>query len=213
MGKQDTRPDNRPERVFAFIDSQNLNVSTQKFGWKMDWQKFRQFLADKYGVSKAFMFIGYIPENESLYEQMHEAGYAVVLKPTFDMTKPRPEDMPVDDTNSSNTTNSTKGKPNENGSPDAKPADKKPVKGNIDAELVLWAMKEMSNYDKAIIVSGDGDFYCLVEYLEAKGRLMHVLTPSSHYSGLYNRYDKYVERLDLFKQELRYRDFRRKKPQ
>ncbi len=192
--------DDRPERVYAFIDSQNLNVSTQKFGWKMDWQKFRQFLADKYGVSKAYMFIGYIPENESLYEQMHEAGYAVVLKPTFDMTKPRPEDVADD-----------KSKTGENGSHDAKPADKKPVKGNIDAELVLWAMKEMSNYDKAIIVSGDGDFFCLVEYLEAKGRLLHLLTPSSHYSGLYNRYDEYVERLDQFKQELRYRDFRRKK--
>jgi len=189
--EEDQRPD-RPERVFAFIDSQNLNVSTQKFGWKMDWQKFRQFLADKYGVSKAFMFIGYIPENESLYEQMHEAGYAVVLKPTFDMTKPRLED------------NDESGKPH-------KPEDKKPVKGNIDAELVLWAMKEMSNYDKAIIVSGDGDFYCLVEYLEQKNRLLHLLTPSSHYSGLYNRYDDYVVRLDQFKRELRYHDFKRKK--
>jgi hypothetical protein len=51
-------PKQRPERVYAFIDSQNLNVSTQKFGWKMDWQKFRKFLADKYGVTKAYMFIG-----------------------------------------------------------------------------------------------------------------------------------------------------------
>jgi len=191
-----SNPDQRPERVFAFIDSQNLNVSTQKFGWKMDWQKFRQFLADKYGVSKAFMFIGYIPENESLYEQMHDAGYAVVLKPTFDMTKPRPEDVEA--------------QPGVEVKP-IKPEDKKPVKGNIDAELVLWAMKEMSNYDKAIIVSGDGDFYCLVEYLEQKGRLLHLLTPSSHYSGLYNRYDDYVVRLDQFKRELRYHDFRRKK--
>lgn len=192
------RPDNRPERVYAFIDSQNLNVSTQKFGWKMDWQKFRKFLTDKYGVTKAFMFIGYIPENESLYEQMHDAGYAVVLKPTFDMTRPRPEDMPEQEEES------RQPKP-------SKPEEKKPVKGNIDAELVLWAMKEMSNYEKAIIVSGDGDFYCLVEYLEEKKRLKHLLTPSGHYSSLYNRYEEYVERLDNYKKELRYHDFRRKK--
>jgi len=196
-----SKEEQRPERVFAFIDSQNLNVSTQKFGWKMDWQKFRQFLADKYGVSKAFMFIGYIPENESLYEQMHDAGYAVVLKPTFDMTKPRPEDLEEADASGAKN----------KGAKNAKPEDKKPVKGNIDAELVLWAMKEMSNYDKAIIVSGDGDFFCLVEYLESKNRLLHLLTPSSHYSGLYNRYDEYVQRLDEFKRELRYHDFRRKK--
>lgn len=197
------RPE-RPERVYAFIDSQNLNVSTQKFGWKMDWQKFRQFLADKYGVSKAYMFIGYIPENESLYEQMHEAGYAVVLKPTFDLTRPRPELLSDE--------------PAEAGKDAVKPErphedreNKKPVKGNIDAELVLWAMKEMSNYEKAIIVSGDGDFYCLVEYLAEKNRLLHLLAPTGHYSSLYNRYEEYVERLDNYKRELRYHDFRKKK--
>src|SRR3981081_3344506 len=84
------KPD-RPPRVYAFIDSQNLNIGTQKFGWKMNWVGFRQFLTDKYGVEKAYMFIGYIPENEDLYEKMHDAGYMVVLKPTFDLTRPQPE--------------------------------------------------------------------------------------------------------------------------
>ena len=39
------------------------------------------------------------------------------------------------------------------------------TKGNCDAKLVLHAMIEYPNYDKAIIVTGDGDFYCLVQYL------------------------------------------------
>jgi len=216
-----SKPDERPERIYAFIDSQNLNVSVQKFGWKIDWQKFRQFLTDKYGVTKAFMFIGYIPENESLYEQMHDAGYAVVLKPTFDMTRPRPEMMgdeaaagkPGAETWSKDPATSRTGTATvagASGKPD-KPEEKKPVKGNVDAELVLWAMKEMSNYEKAIIVSGDGDFYSLVEYLEEKGRLKNVLAPTAHYSSLYNRYEEYVVRLDSFKRELRYHDFRKKK--
>ncbi len=202
---------NTEQRVYAFIDSQNLNVSTQKFGWKMDWQKFRKFLAEKYGVTKAYMFIGYIPENESLYEQMHEAGYAVVLKPTFDMTRPRPELASEESVAPGKETVNglANGSQHKHDKPDEK--EKKPVKGNIDAELVLWAMKEMSNYDKAIIVSGDGDYYCLVEYLEQKDRLLHLLTPSAHYSSLYNRYDEYVQRLDEFKKDLRYHDFRRKK--
>jgi len=204
----DKKPESRPPRVYAFIDSQNLNVSTQKFGWKMDWQKFRKFLADKYGVTKAYMFIGYIPENESLYEQMHDAGYAVVLKPTFDMTRPRLDAPPE-----ASTETGEEARPNGHAgrSSHGRPEDKKPVKGNIDAELVLWAMKEMSNYDQAIIVSGDGDFYCLVEYLEEKNRLLHLLTPSGHYSSLYNRYEEYVERLDNYKKELRYHDFKKRK--
>ncbi len=186
-------------RVFAFIDSQNLNVGTQKSGWKMDWRKFRKFLADEYGVNKAFMFIGYMPENEDLYEQMHQAGYAVVLKPTFDLTRPQPEMVEV---------------MNE-GQTGPKPPDheERKIKGNIDAELVLWAMKEMSNYEKAIIVSGDGDFYCLVEYLDQKGRLLNLFAPSQHYSSLYNRYEKYVVRLDQFRRQLAYHDFKRRSKQ
>lgn len=38
------------------------------------------------------------------------------------------------------------------------------VKGNCDAELVLHAMIQLNNFDKAVIASGDGDFYCLIEY-------------------------------------------------
>src|ERR1700761_1488205 len=71
--------------AYAFIDSQNLNLGTQRVGWKLDWRKFRQYLKDKHGVTKAYMFIGYMSENESLYEYMHELGYLVVLKPTVDV--------------------------------------------------------------------------------------------------------------------------------
>lgn len=173
--------------VYAFIDSQNLNIGVQKFGWKMDWQKFRKWLGDEFGVSKAFMFIGYVPEFEAMYEQLHEAGYMIVLKPTYDMTKPLPD-------------------PNSESHDKDREEEKKPVKGNIDADLVLWAMKEISNYDKAILVSGDGDFYSLVEYLDSKKRLGKILTPSFQYSQLYNQYEDYIVRLDAYKRELRYRD-------
>jgi uncharacterized LabA/DUF88 family protein len=169
---------------YAFIDSQNLNVSVQKYGWKMDWKKFRQFLADKYGVSKAYMFIGYVPEYEDIYEKMHQAGYAVVLKPTFDMSRPQPEE-----------------KTHANG-------EEKKVKGNVDADMVLWAMKEMPNYQQAVIVSGDGDFFGLVEYLEQQSRLMKILTPTGQYSSLYRQYEKYIDRLDQHRRELAYRDRR-----
>ena len=53
------------------------------------------------------------------------------------------------------------------------------VKGNVDAELVLHAMIEWSNYDKAVIVTGDGDFYCLVDYLHKKKKLLRLLAPNA----------------------------------
>lgn len=166
--------------VYAFIDSQNLNVSVQKYGWKMNWKKFRQFLEDKYGVTKAYMFIGYVPEHEDIYEKMHQAGYAVVLKPTFDMSRPRQEEQ--------------------NGKSD------KPVKGNIDADMVLWAMKEIPNYEKAILVSGDGDFFGLVEYLVQQDKLLKILTPTGQYSSLFHQFESYIERIDNHRRQLAYHD-------
>lgn len=166
----------------------------------MDWRKFRQYLKDTYNVSHAYMFIGYVPEFEAMYQQLHELGFLIVLKPTYDMTRPREEDMPT-----------KKPDVKADQKSDEKQDEKKPTKGNIDADLVLWAMKELPNYEKALIVSGDGDFYGLVEYLAEQKKLLKLLAPSGHFSRLYNTHIDYVERLDTQRQLLQYHDRRRKK--
>jgi uncharacterized LabA/DUF88 family protein len=172
---------------YAFIDNQNLNLGVQKLGWKMDWRKLRQLLTDKYSVEKAFMFIGHMPEHEEMYHKMHDLGYLVVLKPTFDMTRIH------------------KVEANKIVGDEAVIEEKKPVKGNVDAELVLWAVKEMNNYNKAVIVSGDGDFYSLVEYLVSEDKLLNLLAPNAHYSNLYNAFERYIDRLDRQRTKLAYR--------
>jgi uncharacterized LabA/DUF88 family protein len=53
------------------------------------------------------------------------------------------------------------------------------IKGNIDADLVLQAMIDFKNYDKAIIISSDGDFYSLVKYLYNKNKLEAMISPYS----------------------------------
>jgi uncharacterized LabA/DUF88 family protein len=172
---------------YAFIDSQNLNLGTQRMGWKVDWRKFREYLRKTYHVSHAYMFIGYMSENEQLYEYMHELGYLVVLKPTVDVT-PAP------------------GNDNKQDKDKEKPA----VKGNVDADLVLYAMKEIPNYDKAVIVSGDGDFLGLVEYLKERGKLADILTPNWQYSSLFKPYESSIVRLDQLRRQLSYHDRKKK---
>lgn len=171
---------------YAFIDSQNLNLGTQKMGWKMDWKKFREWLKTEYNVEKAFMFIGYMPDYEKLYDQLHSQGFLVVLKPTLEMF--HTEDTPEEKSE----------------------REKVAVKGNIDADLVLHVMKEFRHYDKAIIVSGDGDFYSLIELLDSRNKLLHLMTPNWQYSSLLKPYEKYIIRLDEKKHELRYPDFKRR---
>jgi uncharacterized LabA/DUF88 family protein len=125
---------------YAFIDSQNLNLGIQKLGWKLDYRKFRVYLAEKYHVSKAYMFIGFSPLNQALYDRLQEAGFVLKFKPTI---------------------------PDGNGK----------IKGNVDADLVLLAALETDEYDRAVIVSSDGDFYSLVQYLYSANKLETVLSP------------------------------------
>lgn len=59
------------------------------------------------------------------------------------------------------------------------------IKGNVDAELVLHTMIQVSNFNKAIVVSGDGDFYCLAEYLLKENKLEKIIVPDENkYSAL-----------------------------
>lgn len=196
------QPSNRkPLANYAFIDSQNLNLGTQKMGWKMDWKKFRDWLRDNYNVEKAFMFIGYMPDFESLYDQLHAQGYLVVLKPTLEMFNTEESEAARAKAES------------ERLKSDDKAEEKHKPKGNVDTDLVLHVMKEWKNYDKAIIVSGDGDFYTLIEHLDQQGKLLHLLTPNWQYSSLLKPFEKYIIRLDQKRNELRYHDYRNKRRQ
>ena len=131
---------NKQKNNFAFIDSQNLNLGVQSLEWKLDYRKFRAYLKEKYKVSTAYLFIGYIPANQDLYSSLQEAGYVLIFKPTL---------------------------PDKDGK----------VKGNVDADLVLQVMVDYEKYDKAIIVTSDGDFYSLVKYLYKNNKLKYVISP------------------------------------
>jgi|SRR5436190_1209875 len=66
-------------------------------------------------------------------------------------------------------------------------------KGNVDAELVLHSSAiEFPNYDRAVIVSGDGDFYCLHEYLNKSKKLYKIIIPNrKSESSLLNKFQVY----------------------
>lgn len=126
---------------YAFIDSQNLHLGVKELGWKLDYKKFRVYLRDKYGAQKAYLFIGFLPQNQDMYTSLQEQGYVLIFKQVM------------------------------------KDGDGKP-KGNVDADLVLQAMVDIGEYEKAVIVTSDGDFGSLVNYLYGKEKLETVLSPN-----------------------------------
>ena len=65
---------------YAFIDSQNLNLGVKSLGWNLDYNRFRIYLKEKYKVEIAYLFIGYIPQNQDLYDSLQKAGYVLKFK-------------------------------------------------------------------------------------------------------------------------------------
>ena len=72
---------------YAFIDSQNVNLAIRDQGWVLNWARFRRYLKDKCFVEKAFSFIGYVSDNEGLYQSLQEAGFILIFKPTLEVKK------------------------------------------------------------------------------------------------------------------------------
>lgn len=139
---------------YCFVDGQNLHLWTTTDGWILDPFKLRVYLKDKYHVSKAYYFLGYVKdENNALYTRLQEAGFIVVFKKQMvDMTSNK--------------------------------------KWNIDSDMIFYVMEKLieegETFDKVVLISGDGDFKILLEYLIKKNRLEKILFPNKKFtSSLY----------------------------
>lgn len=74
------------------------------------------------------------------------------------------------------------------------------MKGNVDAELVLYAAAiEYRNYKQAVIITSDGDFACLMRFLQERRKLAHIITPTKRYSKLLKPFQDKILPLDAFK--------------
>ena len=53
------------------------------------------------------------------------------------------------------------------------------IKGNCDTDLVLKTVSDfyIKSFDKCILITGDGDFGCLVEFLKEKKSIEQVIAP------------------------------------
>jgi len=78
-------------------------------------------------------------------------------------------------------------------------------KGNVDSDIIFHIMKRLykrENFHKVILVSGDGDYKLLVDFLIEENRFEKMLFPdrkyrSSLYKELSNKYFAYLDDMDV----------------
>ena len=78
-------------------------------------------------------------------------------------------------------------------------------KGNVDADIIFSIMKRLylkEKFDKVVLVSGDGDYKMLVDFLIEQGKFEKILFPnrryrSSLYKSLLNYHFVYLDDVDV----------------
>lgn len=160
---------------FAFVDTQNVNLSIRGQWWRLDWKKFRIYLSEKYFVSNVYLFIWYLQKNKDMYDALQSYWYTLVFKEVLELKSGE-------------------------------------VKWNVDAELVLQSMIDYPKYGKALVVTWDWDFSCLIKYLYEQNKLEKLLVPNSKkYSKFLRKAGK--DRMDFMtnlREKLKYRGPKRK---
>jgi uncharacterized LabA/DUF88 family protein len=153
----------------AFIDGQNLHLGTKESGWAIDHARFRTYLSEKYAITEAYYFLGFISEEEQdLYDKLQKVGFILSFREHSSALR---------------------------GS----------KKGNVDSDIIFALMRKLAEnepFGKAFIISGDGDYKKMVDYLVKKSKFGKILFPnkqfaSSLYKSLGSEFYDYLENADV----------------
>ncbi len=141
---------------YAFIDGINLHLTYEYLDWKMDYRKLRMYLREKHNITTAYYFIGFIEENNNIYKDLEAYGYTLKFREVSEFKTDSvicPHCQGIVE------------------------PEKIKTKCDCDADLVLQAMDDFNEYDKAILISSDGDFDNLVKKLLHTNKMKLVLAP------------------------------------
>lgn len=175
-------------KTVAFIDAANLFYGgTKSLGWKIDYKKLLGYLKEKYGVKKAYYFAGV---------EIHDFHFDYLKYDTVPLDKL---------VKHLKTSIKSKGKRMDDAKlilidrhmqrirfylnlekfgynlrlkqvklyylPDG--TTKK--KANCDVDMAFYLMKEKDNFDRVVILSGDGDFLPVLKYLKKEKKEVIIL--------------------------------------
>lgn len=140
----------------AFIDGINLHLTYKNLDWKLDYRKLRRYLENRHNIEVAYYFLGFVEGNKKIYDDLEAYGYKLKFREISKKTI------------------------GEEGCPYCGKCiepERIKIKCDCDADLTLQVIDEIKNYDKAIIITSDGDFDNLIRKLINLNKLKLVLAP------------------------------------
>jgi len=141
---------------FAFIDGANLHLTYENMDWQLDYEKLLNYPRKRLDVSIAYYFIGKTKDTEDICTTLESYGYTIKLK------NPSPhviEEEYCPHCGKLITPKITR------------------YKSDVDSFLTLQVISDLHLYDKAVLITSDGDYDNLVKKLVAQDKLRAVFAP------------------------------------
>ncbi len=162
------------ERVALFIDGANLYATAKSLGFDIDYKKLLGLFRSKGQLVRALYYTALAEEQE--YSSIRPLIDWLDYNGFTMVTKPTKEFTDV--------------------------TGRRKIKGNMDIELAVDAMRLADSLDHIVIFSGDGDFRSLVSALQQKGKRVSVIStlqtqPPMVADELRRQADQFIEIADL----------------
>jgi len=175
-------------KTFVFIDASNLFYGGEKsLGWKVDYKKLLQYLKQKYKVNKVLYFGG-VETHSFTYNYLTQETVAIdkLAKYLNDFIKTQNKRLDeaklillsrhlqrvrfykkLQQFGYKLYLKPVKIYEQEDGTTKRK--------ANCDVDMTFYLMKEINNFDRAVVLSGDGDFLCVLKYLKSQRKQVIIL--------------------------------------
>ncbi len=139
-------------RVFVFIDAANILYSQQTLKWRVDYEKLKQYFETECNLKGLYFYTGKVGEN-----QKQDAFIKKLESLGYKVRSKEVKRIKIS-------------------------KDAYQLKGNLDAELIIDALKNENNFDTCVLMSGDSDFAPLLDELKERNKWVVVMSSKRHVS-------------------------------
>ncbi|MEK7621780.1 MAG: NYN domain-containing protein [Patescibacteria group bacterium] len=139
-------------RVYVFIDAANILYSQQTLGWRVDYEKLKNYFFTECQLGVVYFYTGRVGDNHkqiAFLKKLEKLGYIVKSKEV--------KRIKISENNYE-------------------------WKGNLDVELTIGVLANLDNFDTLILMSGDSDFAPLLDEVKAHKKRVIVMSTKGHVS-------------------------------
>jgi uncharacterized LabA/DUF88 family protein len=154
----------RKQTVYAFIDASNIWDAQKAKGKFLDFEKLKKYIEEKYSTKsvRVYYYAAYPAEGTRSYSIDSKHKFFVYLKRGLGFI--------------------VRKKPLKRIKISSEIGEGVEEKGDMDVELTIDAVNQVSRYDTALLFTGDSDYMALVRFIRSRDKKVFVYSSKNNIS-------------------------------